>query len=126
MKVDLSKAMEKILNEYGDEVKEIIDREIVDVGKETASYLKSKSPRSKMGGRHYANGWTSSAEQTWSGITLTIHNKTKPQLTHLLNDGHHFVTRSGERKRDIAGDHHIDDAEEYANNLLIQKVESKL
>ena len=126
MKLDLSKAMEQLLAEYEAGIEETVNDKLEDVVKETVAYLKAKSPRSKKGGKHYANGWTEQADVKWYGTTLTIYNKTKPQLTHLLNDGHSYVTRSGVREFEVKGDQHIDDAEAYANALLIEKVERAL
>lgn len=125
MKIDLAKAIDKILTEYGDEVKETLNKELAEVADDTVKYLKANSPKGN-GKRHYASGWTDDVETAWHGTTLTIYNKTKPQLTHLLNNGHHYVTRAGVRLFDVKGDGHIDKAEEYANDLLIRKVESKL
>ena len=126
MKIDLTKAMEKLLTEYDKEIRETVQDQVINVGDDTVKYLKSKSPKSKTGKRHYANGWKDDVETTWHGTSLIVYNKTKPQLTHLLNDGHHYVTRSGARLFDVQGDHHIDDAETYANELLIKKVEDAL
>lgn len=125
MKIDLSKAMDKLLTEYGTEITEELADAVQDVGNDTVSYLKSTSPRGN-GKRHYASGWSAEVEKTWHGTSLIVYNKTKPQLTHLLNDGHHYVSRSGERLFDVAGDQHIDHAETYANDLLIAKVEGAL
>lgn len=124
-KIDLSKAMEKLLTEYGEEIKEEVNKQIVDTGKQTTNQLKQRPSETKSH-KHYAKGWTEDMEITWHGSTLTIYNKTKPQLTHLLNNGHHYVTRSGVRLFDVIGDEHIDHASDFANDLLVKKVEDAL
>ena len=121
MKIDLTKAMDKLLTEYDKEIRETLNEQVQEVGTDTVKYLKKKSPRSSKGKRHYATGWKDDVDITWHGTSLIIYNKTKPQLTHLLNTG--YVRRDGRR---IAGDKHIDYAEDYANDLLIQKVEGAL
>lgn len=127
MKLDLSKALDVILAEYEAGIEETVNEQIVDVAKETVAKLKSRENKNGGGGKSYNKGWTNDTVATWYGTMLTIYNKTKPQLTHLLNDGHDYVSRSGVRVKDyVKGDNHIDDAEAYANALLIEKVERAL
>lgn len=125
MKIDLSKAMDKLLTEYGEEITEEVSKQVIDVGKETVAKLKQRPSETKSN-KHYARGWTDDVEITWHGTSLIVYNKTKPQLTHLLNDGHDYVTRTGERKFEVKGDGHINDAETFANDLLVAKVEGAL
>lgn len=128
MKIDLSKAMELLLAEYEADIEETVNDKIEDVAKETVAKLKSRENKGEGGGgKSYNKGWTKDTVATWYGTTLTIYNKTKPQLTHLLNGDHDYVSRSGVRVKDyVKGDGHIDDAETYANALLIEKVERAL
>ena len=118
--ISLQKAMEQLLDEYGDEVRAEVTAVLLDVGKETVQWLRTKSPK-KTGS--YAKGWRGKKiTDTFYNTSLTVYNETDWQLTHLLNNG--FENRNG--GRDHVGDRHIDHAEEYANDLLIKKVEEKL
>lgn len=126
MRLDLSRAVSEILQEYGKEVKDDINASLKEVAQQTVEKLKTRQAKYHKGNKRYNKGWSSADEVTFAGQTMIIFNKTKPQLTHLLNDGHEYVTRTGRRVKEIKGDHHIDDAEDFANALLIQKVEEKL
>lgn len=119
---DIVKQLREILDEYGVELTDEVKKSIVDTANNTVKQLKATSPKSKKAGKHYANGWSvNTADVNWKGIEVTIYNKTKPQLTHLLNNGH--VKQNGGR---VAGDGHIDDADTFATNLLVSEIEKKL
>ena len=117
--ISLEKAMQQLLDEYGSAVRVEVNEVLNDVAKETVAHLRQVSP--KRTGR-YSRGWRAEkVSETFHNATLTVHNATDWQLTYLLNNGH--ANRDGGR---TAGDHHLDNAEEWANNLLVKKVEEKL
>lgn len=119
LNINLQKAMEQLLAEYGNTIREEVEEVIVDVGNETGRYLRANSPK-RTG--DYAKGWRGKKlTTTFYGASITVYNATDWQLTHLLNNGH--ANRDGGR---TAGDHHIDDAEAYANDLLVKKVKERL
>lgn len=103
----------KELKAYSDEVTEGIKKAVNDVAKETVRTLKTTSPRSLRGGE-YARGWTSKVEfESPEDIRVRISNRTKPQLTHLLENGHAKV--NGDR---VDGRPHIRPAEQAAADKL--------
>lgn len=56
------------------------------VGRETAAELRATSPK-KTG--EYASGWRMRTEnKVGQGATVRVYNARKPQLTHLLENGH--------------------------------------
>lgn len=111
----LQQQMARLLNEYGDELRDVIIDTTNQVAKETASKLKSTSPKLTGG---YAKGWTvKKSESNWQGVYATVYNKAKPGLAHLLNDGH--ALRKGGR---VKGDGHIDNADEFAQEKLYEEV----
>ena len=115
----LQQQLAKILEEYGDEIKDNIEEAVEITSKATRKELQRISPTNTG---KYAKGWTvNKIEKTWKGIEVTVYNRTKPGLTHLLNNGH--VKQNGGRQ---AGDGHIDKAETYADDLLIREEEGKL
>lgn len=117
--INLEKAMAQLLEEYGDEIRDEVSEVLLDVGKETVAYLRNISPK-RTGS--YSKGWRGKKlTDTFYNTSLTVYNETDWQLTHLLNNGHE--KRGGGR---VAGDGHIDDAEKYANGLLVKKVEERL
>lgn len=105
----LVKQLQKALEEVQGEVENSVNKTLIESAKNTVKALKQASPKSKGSGKHYANGWTYGFEADWSGTHVVIYNNTKPQLTHLLNNG--FIMRNGQRH---SGDGHIDEAEEIA------------
>lgn len=120
--IDLSKAVNELLEEYGDSVTDTINKVLKDVGKEAVEVIQGKSSKHKLTGR-YMRGWRAEVVNEGYGInTIVLHNKTDWNLTHLLNNGFESVRQ---HKR-IAGDGHIDDAEKVINEMLIKKVEESL
>ena len=109
----------KELTAYSEEVAEGVKKAVKDVAKETVRTLKATSPRSKMSGPgKYADGWTSKVEfESPEDIRMRISNRTKPQLTHLLENGH--ATVNGDR---VDGRPHIRPAEQAAADKLVGAV----
>jgi len=114
----LAEAVEKILDEYGDRTLDAIDEAATIVGKSTVKELKATSP--KRSG-DYRRGWRTKKESRRLSRTVTVHNKTRYMLTHLLEKGH--LTKAGTR---VAGRPHIAPAEQGAITSFKQKLEGKL
>lgn len=115
--------MNKILDSYSREVQEATNKAIDSVAKESASKLRNTSPR-KTG--DYAKGWKVKKERGRDGLqTVTVHNKTNYQLTHLLENGHVVRNKKGTfgRTRPIK---HIAPVEEWAVNELPREIEERL
>lgn len=113
------KPLNDILQKYGEEVQDLVFATLDQVAKDTVKEVKSNSP--ERTGR-YKKGWSKTTiDKDWKGITVTVYNKTLPGLTHLLNDGH--ALRKGGRTN---GDHHIDMAEDYAQERLEEIVLERL
>lgn len=126
MKIDLSKDIGKIVDEYRHEVVETTNEAQKVVAQECVQKLKNTSPRRAGGGKHYANGWKSSRKTEAGGISkTTIYNKSKPQLTHLLEKGHIIKNAYGEYGR-VEGIEHIAPVDEYAADKLPEEIERKL
>lgn len=103
-----------ILNDYADEVRKVAERDIKKVSKETATRIKDASPRSSGAGVHYADGWTTKADGYGN---IVVYNRLKPQLTHLLENGHAKV--NGGR---VEGHAHIAPAEQWAETELVTRI----
>lgn len=96
---------------YSDEVAEGIRKEVKAVAKETVATLKATSPRDTG---EYARGWSYRVEfESREDIRMRIYNRTKPQLTRLLEYGHDKV--NGGR---VEGKPHIRPAEQEAEKKL--------
>lgn len=123
MEISITDQMEKILNDYSVEVKRATNNSIDVVAKQAVSKLKNSSPR-KSGS--YARGWGIKRERGSGGInTVTVHNKTNYQLTHLLENGHVIRNKKGTYGRAPAHPH-IKPVEEFAKSELPAEIEREL
>lgn len=114
--------MEKILEQYSKEVKDVTDKSIEKVSKESVQKLKNTSP--KRTGK-YARSWTKKKVKGRNGIDeVTVHNK-QYQLTHLLENGHIVRNSKGTYGR-TNGIKHIKPVEEWAQDALQQEIERRL
>ena len=88
--VSLVCEIERMMDDYAAFVTFDLKSDAYDVAKEAVKELKQKSPEgagSRKG--HYKDGWGITVqEETGNSIGITIHNKKKPGLTHLLENGH--------------------------------------
>lgn len=111
----------KILDEYEDEMVEELSRIAETVAKNTRKLLKRTSPRGSSE-RHYADGWSvKKGKQLNGGVNVVVYNRTKPQLTHLLEKGHAKV--GGGRVEAIP---HIAPAEKRGVEEFLKRVETEL
>ena len=113
--------MEKLMEQYGSEVREIVESSAKDAAEIAKNQLKSTSPRGSGSRRHYANGWAIKSEIYEDQVSFTVYNRSKPGLTHLLENGH--AKRGGGRVRAIP---HIAPAEEMGIKELEERIERAL
>lgn len=107
----LSSEIMSALEEYKKVTGEVVKTAVNSVAKETKAMAQAGSPV-KSGG--YQKGWAVKKTSEKTGqASITVYNRTKPGLTHLLEKGH--AKRGGGR---VAGKPHIAPAEEYAVNEL--------
>jgi len=117
----LTQAVDKILQEYGDDVQGNINDIVKDITKQGAKTLKGESRNTFGGTGKYASGWTSQAETGRVSAQGTIYNGSVPGLPHLLENGH--ANRGGGR---TAGRIHIAKVEEELIKQFESKVKSQL
>lgn len=106
---------------------EVTSEELYKIAKKVASEgtkrLKETSPKGD-GGRngHYVDGWTVTAvRKNANAFSFVVHNRKKPGLTHLLENGH--VLRGGGRARAFP---HIKAVEEWCEEEYLKRVERML
>ena len=112
---ELGKAIQDVVEEYAKDVKKVVDESLPKAAKKGVKVAKKKSP-TKTG--EYAKGWTSKVEKERLGTKVTIYNKKRPQLTHLLEKGH--ANRDGGRTKAYP---HIKPAEEEAVKEALKLIE---
>lgn len=109
--IGISEQMQEILEEYEDDVDEVIDKTLKSTGRQIKAKLKEVSPE-EYG--DYAKGWQ--VKRT-DDKGIVVYNSKYPGLTHLLSNGHAIVNGYGEYGR-VNGDNHIQEAEtEYVKKF---------
>ena len=125
-KVKVSDMADTIMKELG-YLKDVTEDDFEEIAKaiakEGAKKLKETSPRgrgSKKG--HYADGWGISYLRIGNGkFRFVVHNKKKPGLTHLLENGHQSNLGGY-----VEGITHIKPIEEWCNAEFQKRVEAKI
>lgn len=117
----LADEVEKILNEYGENVQQNLGTIVKELSKKGSSTLRSQARGTFGGTGKYAKGWTSQAQTGRMSAQGTIYNKDVPGLPHLLEHGH--ANRGGGR---TPGRVHIKTVEDALIKEFEQKVKSKL
>lgn len=113
--------MQKILNEYDQEVQETVNEAVDAASKSTVQTLRNTSP--KKSGK-YARGWTRTKEGGGRVVSYIVHNK-HYQLTHLLENGHIVRNKKGTYGR-TNGIKHIEPAEQAGAQEFESYIERKL
>jgi len=115
--------MKEVLDEYSKDVKDATNNAINKTSKEAVQKLRNTSPK---GTGKYAKGWKVKKERGRDGIeTVTVHNKTDYQLTHLLENGHVVRNAKGTYGR-TSGVKNIAPVEEWAASELPLEIEREL
>ena len=116
---DLARAVNEAMSEYRDLTEQALKSAVTEVAKETKDIAKENSP--SLSGR-YKKGWATKKTTDASGqISVTVYNRARPGLTHLLEKGH--AKRGGGR---VSGIPHIAPAEEHAVSELETKIRREL
>lgn len=108
----------KILTDYTEEVAQEIEAAADGRAKEAVKTLKQTSPRSKESHPHYADGWAIKKQKSGGKLEITIYNRRKPHLTHLLEYGH--LKKGGTRVKGIP---HIEPVQEQLNRDFLADCE---
>lgn len=117
----LAAAIDKVLAEYGDNVKDNLDTITKEFAQMGAKAVKSASRGAFGGTGKYAKGWTSRYETGRMSAQGVIYNAATPGLPHLLENGH--AKRGGGR---VAGKAHIAPVEAQLVKEYTEAVKQKL
>lgn len=120
----LDKAINKILEEYGDEVDKDLHEVAVKVGKEGEKALRAESRntfKSHSRTKAYYKGWKSSDESTRMVTSVVLYNKDLPGLPHLLEYGH--AKQGGGR---VPGKVHISKVEKELTEKFEKGIKAKI
>lgn len=117
----LTAAVSKILDEYGEDVKSNLKEIVAKLSKEGAKAVRSASKSTYGGTGKYASGWRSRLDTGRLSSQGIIYNARVPGLPHLLEYGH--AKRGGGR---VSGRPHIKPVEEKLISEFEREVKSKL
>lgn len=115
----VAEQLTRILDDYGDEVKNVARKDAKKAGRETAKELKNVSPKDTG---EYASGW---AAKQVDEDTVTVYNRKMPGLAHLLEKGHLIRNKKGTYGRAPAHPH-IADVEAEQVEQFVSNVERDL
>lgn len=119
--MNIEQQMMDILNQFDDELKEETKKAFKDTGRDTSKNLRATSPKGTSN-RHYANGWTYKMTGFGMNVDVTIYNRTKPGLTHLLENGHQIYDWHGRNHGRTRAIKHIRPAQEKALAELLTRL----
>ena len=128
---NLAAAIEDVLSDYGDEVRQNMTAITKNVTQQGVKALRSESAETfgttKKRKRKYAKTWTSTFSAGRVSSQGTIYN-TQPGLPHLLENGH--VSRNGtgrnKGKQFVEGREHIAKVEKELMSIFEKEVMTKL
>ena len=119
--IDLAVEIEKILNDYGNDVTQHVRQVTREIAKKGAAKVRSNARgKLKQHTGKYAKGWTYKVEDRRYAPTATIYDKVY-QLPHLLEHGH--AKRGGGR---VDGREHIKPVEEEVIRLFEEAIKKEI
>lgn len=125
--IDLSKAINEILKEYGDEVYNVMGDCISEVSEEAKNRLQAVNHFKNEASGAYAGSWVNEELQ---GKPLTVHravhNEKHYRLSHLLEKGHVSRNGTGRTFGRVAAYPHIAPVNDWANEELVRQVKRRL
>lgn len=107
---NLAAELEKILEEYADDIQGNLDSITKKIGQKGALALRNQS-KATFNGKKYASGWTAQTEKTRLYTVVTIYNRKQAGLAHLLEFGHVSANGTGRgyqtEKAPVQGREHV-------------------
>lgn len=128
MSIDLQSQMKKILEEYGQEVEQIVQEEAESAVKNAVKKLKEKK-RFAAGSNakgEYARGWSSTIVHSRLGMKAVAFNKKHAQLTHLLENGHVSKNGTGRVFGEVKAYPHIAQINDEAEEEFVKGIERRV
>jgi len=121
-KLNLTEQFKDIFDDYTDEIMKVTIDALKEVAEDASDELHGSSGIGGFGGKgKYDKGWTVTEEQHRTFYSATAHNKSRYQLTHLLEFGH--AKSNGGRTRAFP---HIANVNEKAQDEAVKKIEKAI
>lgn len=112
----------RILDEFNEKENETLFKDISKAGKKAKQDLLNNSPKDTG---DYSRGWTIRTKKSNKTISVIVHNRTHPRLTHLLEKGHVIRNKYGIFGRAPAHPH-IKNAQDKAVDYLMRELKNDL
>lgn len=127
MAVDIAAELGGIMDEYIQEVQDVVNEEAKAAAEATAGDLKANSPKRDKGrGKgKYARGWKVKKKTDGVLTSYVVYNGANPGLTHPLEHGHIVKNQYGSYGRAKAVPH-IKPAEEQGVERFVRSVKERL
>jgi hypothetical protein len=93
--MDFAKQLQKILEEYKDEVQKAVINENIKAADELIEEIKNTAPRDDDSMIHMADTWTKSIKTSKGVIKIIIHNPVRSHYPHIIEFGHLHKTKNG-------------------------------
>ena len=116
--VSIDQLADEIVNsvqDYTEDVQKSIEKEVRSTARKVKKEVKENSP---VDTGDYRDGWAYSTSKKAGRIVITVYNKDKPSLTHLLEKGHNIAGGTGR----VPAQRHIGPAEDK----YIPKLEKRI
>lgn len=126
--IQFDNIISKMLEQYGDEVKDCLQDAVSAAGDEAVRLLRKERRFSKNGkpSTGYYRGWKAITEKTNVGTKVIVANTgAHGSLTHLLEHGHPIV-RNGEAVGRYEGYEHIAPVQDKMEAFVIDEIEQAL
>ena len=112
----------KILDEYVDDIQEAIEEVSLEIAEEGKNKLKNTNNTYKIRSGKYNKGWKIKTNSSKNYISNTIHNSSQYRLTHLLENGH-VAKNKYETYGRVKAYPHIKEVNDYCVNKFQREVE---
>lgn len=98
---DIEKFVSSAMKKCAEDNASALSANCAEAGRMAAKMLRQRS-RVRTGA--YKKGWKADVEEDETGVSCTVHNRTRYQLTHLLEKGHRISNQSGTYPGTVPGD----------------------
>jgi hypothetical protein len=111
---DIAVELTEAVKDYTEEVSKAIDKEVSSTATKMKREIKDNSP---VDSGDYRDGWSRKTSRRDGETVVTIYNKDKPSLTHLLEFGHAKAGGEGRVPPSPKGGHIIPAYEKYVPKM---------
>lgn len=119
--IGVGKQLDQILDEYGEQLSDAVEKVTNEIATETVKELRSNSPKAPGGGA-YARSW----RQKKAGKGRIVYNAKHYRLTHLLENGHIIANQYGSTNGRVEAKPHIKPVEEKMSEKYVKEITKEI